>query len=100
MEQPALVRDCHGRHRWHSAGEWRDPKTHYAQFRPAGADPAATFFGLRAAPIRLNPVQQTGFCRVLWSGTVRSRVLGAATLFLVFELLAAASARAQEPQPS
>src|SRR5262245_23618432 len=58
---------------------------------------AASFFGLRAAPIRLNPVQQTGICRLLWRGTVRSRVLGAATLFLAFQLLAAASAPAQGP---
>ena len=58
---------------------------------------AVTFFGLRAASIQLNAVQQTAFCRVLWRGTVRSRVLGAATLFLAFQLLAAASAPAQGP---
>jgi hypothetical protein len=59
----------------------------------------ATFFGLRTAPIRLNPLQQTDVCRVLWESAVRSKVLGPATFCLAFQLLAAASAPAQEPQP-
>ena len=60
---------------------------------------APTFFGLSAAPIRLDPVRQTGICRVLWESAVRSKMLGAATFFLAFQLLAAASAPAQGPQP-
>jgi hypothetical protein len=60
----------------------------------------ATVFGLSAAPIRLNPVQQTGICRVLWErAAVRSKMLGTATFYLAFQLLAAASAPAQGPQP-
>jgi hypothetical protein len=58
------------------------------------------FFGLRAASIRLNSVQQTGIRRVLWRETVRSKVLGAATLVFAFQLLAATSTPAQGPQPS
>jgi hypothetical protein len=54
---------------------------------------------LGAAPIRLNPMRQTDVCSVLWESAVRSKMIGAATFCLVFQLLAAASAPAQEPQP-
>jgi hypothetical protein len=50
-------------------------------------------------PIRLNPVWQTDVCHVLWESAVRSKMLGAATFCLAFQLLAAASAPAQGPQP-
>jgi flagellar hook-length control protein FliK len=42
---------------------------------------------------------QTAICCVLWERAMTSKMLGAATFFLAFQLLAAASAPAQGPQP-
>ena len=73
----------------------------HSPLSPRASSPgAATFFGLRAAPIRLNSVQQTGICRVLWREIVRSKVLAAATFVFVFQLLVATSTPAQGPRPS
>jgi hypothetical protein len=52
----------------------RTRKIVHSPLLPRASPPgAATFFGLRAAPIRLNSVQQTGIGRVLWREIVRSK---------------------------